>query len=411
MRKATSNLATTHPELAKEWHPTKNGNLTPDMVGTSSGKKVWWFYPYDDPKTGKHFDFEWEAPVARRTSQNLGCPYLTGYAIQRGFNDLATVCPELAAQWHPTKNGDLTPYDVTAGSGKLVWWLKKYDDPKTGKHFDFEWQARIQQRARGAECPYLSIPVKAIMEGFNDLGTTHPELAKQWHPTKNGTLTPQDVTWGSIQKVWWLYSYDDPKTGKHFDFEWQTMIATRAKDGKCPFIEGKSLWKGFNDLATVRPELAAQWHPTKNGNLKPDEVTVRSGRKVWWLYPYDDPKTGKHYDFEWQAIIANRTRDRGCPYLSGWAIYPGFNDLATLHPELANEWHPTKNGTLTPQDVTFGTDKKVWWILPYDDPKTGKHYDFEWQASISSRVHGSGCPQVYDLKRRGRKGKTSEERN
>ena len=35
-------LAETHPDLAKEWHPTKNGNITPKMISAGNGKKVWW---------------------------------------------------------------------------------------------------------------------------------------------------------------------------------------------------------------------------------------------------------------------------------------------------------------------------------------------------------------------------------
>ena len=27
---------------------------------------------------------------------------------------------------------------------------------------------------------------------------------------------------------------------------------------------------GYNDLLTQNPELATEWHPTKNGELKPD---------------------------------------------------------------------------------------------------------------------------------------------
>ncbi len=51
----------------------------------------------------------------------------------------------------------------------------------------------------------------------------------------------------------------------------------------------------------------------------------------------------------------------------------GKNDLATLYPKLAKEWHPSKNGDLTPESVLPNSNKKVWWLLPYDDPITGKH--------------------------------------
>ena len=108
----------------------------------------------------------------------------------------------------------------------------------------------------------------------------------------------------------------EPLRGKHFKFEWEASIDNRNKHQSCPYLIGKAVWPGFNDLATTNPELAAQWHPTKNGNLRPTQVTANSNRKVWWLYPYDDPNTGKHSVFEWQATVYNRNNGAGCPYLT-----------------------------------------------------------------------------------------------
>ncbi len=117
-----------------------------------------------------------------------------------------------------------------------------------------------------------------------------------------------------------------------------------------------------------------------------------SEKKVWWYLPYNDPITGKHFDFEWKGSVNHRVRGNGCPYLSNKEVWIGYNDLATVNPELAAEWHPTKNGSLKPTDVTYGSEKKVWWFFPYDDSKSGKHYDFEWKAIICARTNGSGCP-------------------
>ena len=382
-------LAETHPELAAQWHPTKNGELTPDMVTCGSGNKVWWMLSHDDPETGKHFDFEWDAKVVGRVNGN-GCPFLSGKAVWPGYNDLASKNPELAKQWHPTKNGDLTPEMVTCGSRKKVWWYLSYDDPETGKHFDFEWEAKIEDRAREIGCPFLS--GKAVWPGYNDLTTKCPELAAQWHPAKNESLTPDKVTCSSNKEVWWLLPYDDPESGKHFDFTWQAKVSSRFNGNGCPFLSGREAWPGYNDLATKHPELAAQWHPTKNGDLTPDKVTCGCNQKVWWLLPYDDPETGRHFDFEWEVDVNTRTSGSGCPFLSGRAVWPGYNDLVTKCPDLAGEWHPSKNGELTPEMVTCGSTQRAWWLLPYDDSETGKHFDFEWEADINSRTSGSGCP-------------------
>ena len=144
-------------------------------------------------------------------------------------------------------------------------------------------------------------------------------------------------------------------------------------------------------MAYKNPKLAAQWHPSKNGMLGPEDVTAGTKKTVWWFLPYDDPETGKHYDFEWKAEINNRNNGAGCPYLSGKAVWIGFNDLATNNPKLAREWHPTKNGKLTPKDVTVSSDKKVWWYLPYNDPETGKHYDLPVQEK-SCRFEKKALP-------------------
>ena len=384
-------LAYLRPDLTREWHITKNGELKPDDVLPTSGKTVWWCLPYDDSETGKHFDFEWRARILHRNN-GIGCPYLSNQAVWKGYNDLTTTNPDLASEWHPTRNGELKPDDVVSGSNKRVWWYLPYNDPKTGKHFDFEWQASISSRTRGLECPYLSN--QAVWPGFNDLGTKRPDLAEQWHPIKNGDLTPMDVTCGSSKKVWWYYPYNDPGTGKHFDFEWQAIIKHRNNDSGCPFLVrfNTRAWPGYNDLCTLNPGIAAEWHPTKNGRLRPENVTCNNGRKVWWFLPYDDPITGKHFDFEWQDTISHRVSGRGCPFLSGHAVWKGFNDLESVNPILAAEWHPTKNGKLKPDNVTCGNNSSIWWYLPYDDPMSGKHFDFEWQETIANRMKSYGCP-------------------
>ena len=226
--------------------------------------------------------------------------------------------------------------------------------------------------------------IRAI-KGINDLETTCPDLAKEWHPTKNGDLKPTDVTSGSDKKVWWYLPYDDPNTGKHFDFEWQASIGSRVRVAGCPYLSGHAVWVGYNDLQTTNPDLAKEWHPTKNGDLKPTDVTSGTDKNVWWYLPYDDPNTEKHFDFEWSAPVSRRLSGTGCPYLSGRAIWVGFNDLLTTNPDLAREWHPTLNDGLTPSDVTPGSNRKVYWRCP--------NCNYEWEAVVANRAKlGRGCP-------------------
>ena len=167
-----------------------------------------------------------------------------------------------------------------------------------------------------------------------------------------------------------------------------------------------------DSLAAKNPELAAQWDYEANKGLinayghdisTPDKVTAGARHIVGWKMPYDDPKTGKHFDFIWQAAVRDRNKGRNCPYLSGQAVWPGFNDLATINPELASQWDYEANKGLTdnkgndistPDKVTASSACKVGWKIPYDDPKTGKHYEFKWQANIDSRNKGRDCPYI-----------------
>ena len=342
-----TDLATTHPEIAKEWHPTKNENLKPENFKSGSSRKVWW-------KCQK--GHEWKTTINSRSSQGTGCPYCSGKFPIANETDLATTHPEIAKEWHPTKNGDLKPENFKSGSNKKVWWTCQKGH---------EWLTGISHRTQGTNCPYCSN--NKLLLGFNDLYTKYPKLAEEWHPTKNGDLTPQEMIAGSSQKVWW-------KCQK--GHEWKTTINSRSSQGTgCPYCSGKFPIANETDLATTHPKLVKEWHPTKNGDLKPENFKSGSHKKVWW-------KCQK--DHEWVAKIQDRANGNGCPYCSGKRIIVGKTDLATTHPDLANEWHPTKNGTLTPQNVSHGSSRKVWW-------KCQKGH--EWEATISSRSgQGIGCP-------------------
>lgn len=206
------------------------------------------------------------------------------------------------------------------------------------------------------------------------LSQTHPDLAKQWHPTQNGSLTANDVTAGSGKRVWWLCSFGD-------DHTWeakvaQMVISLTSKTKGCPVCRGLKVVSS-NCLATVYPELAKQFHPTKNGILTAYKVHAGSHKKVYWLCP----QAGDH---EWIASIKTRTSGNGCPVCRGSKIVLS-NCLTTVHPELAKQFHPTKNGALTAYKVHAGSHKQVYWLCPQ-----GK--DHEWIASIDNRINGSGCP-------------------
>ncbi len=145
----------------------------------------------------------------------------------------------------------------------------------------------------------------------------NPTLAKEWNPTKNGRLTPRDVTPKASTKVWWKC-----RNGH----EWQAAVANRANGRGCRICgERDALEKG--NLQRLNPELAKQWHPTRNGKLTPKHVTANSHKKVWW----QDSK-----GHVWKARIGNRNQGTGCPYCSG--RYPTFETcLQAVSPALTKE--------------------------------------------------------------------------
>ncbi len=321
-----NDLGTTHPELAKQavgWDPK--------TVIAGSGKKVKWKCK---------LDHQWDATVTHRAAgPKSGCPTCANKQVLSGFNDLATTHPELAKQavgWDPET--------VTAGSGKKLKWKCK---------LDHHWNARVADRALGETgCPTCA--GKQVLIGFNDLGTTHPELAQQavgWDP--------ETVTAGSGKKVKWICEVGH---------KWDATVTHRAlSESGCPFCSGKKVLIGFNDLATTHPRLAKQavrWNP--------ETVSAGSNKKCGWIC---------ELGHRWDAIVASRALSgHGCAICSGQRVLAGFNDLATTHPELAKQavgWDP--------ETVTAGSSrKKVKWICDLGH---------RWDAIVASRaLIGDGCP-------------------
>ena len=147
-----------------------------------------------------------------------------------------------------------------------------------------------------------------------------PDLLEQWDVQRNLPLSPSQVTRGSKRKVWWRCEYGH---------SWQAAVHTRTGSGTgCPVCAGKVPVAGQSDLATCCPELARQWHPTKNGALTPDQVLPGSHRQVWWM-------CGQGH--EWRAQIKSRVAGCGCPVCANRKIQTAENDLAACYPELARQ--------------------------------------------------------------------------
>ena len=210
-------LSEKRPDLVEEWNYEKNDGLSPESVKINSNRKVWW--------KCKH-GHEWQAIVSDRVSKHIGCPVCSNHKVLAGYNDLETMCPEIAEEWNIEKNGSLLPSQVVSGSAKVVWWKCKQGH---------EWKTPVCARTnKGASCPYCSN--KKVLVGYNDLATVRPEIARDWNYKKNRDLLPTMFSYGSGRKVWWKCS-----TCGH---EWQASINSRNQGNTCPhckkIIKGKA---------------------------------------------------------------------------------------------------------------------------------------------------------------------------
>jgi hypothetical protein len=202
----------------------------------------------------------------------------------------------------------------------------------------------------------------------NQLKNHYENIVKsEWNYKKNNELGiyPQDITYSSNKKIWWIC---------HKYHEWQRSPNSRKNPNSiCPYCSGRKACKD-NCLSTTHPDLAKEWHPTKNKNLTPENTTYLTSKKIWW-------KCAKGHEYMQTTNNRSGNRTYGCPYCSG-KIFCKDCSLSATHPDLAKEWHLTKNKNLTPDDVSRSQQIKVWWMCSKGH---------EWKTSIALRSCGRKC--------------------
>lgn len=350
----TNSLLAARPELAAEWHSERNGALQPTDVTCGSDRKVWWCCPAGP-------DHEWQAVVSSRT-RGAGCPFCSGRRAST-TNSLAAVAPAIAKQWHRSKNGALLPNQVPAGSSRVAWW-------KCRRGVDHEWACKVDDRVRSnTGCPFCA--GRRVSAGTSLAGIA-PLVAKEWHASRNGELTPRDVTAKSERVVWWRCK----KNPKH---TWQSSIGNRIRLKRaCPFCAGQQVTRD-RSLGALNRGVARQWDEERNGDRTPYDVAPSARLVAWWKCP-------RGADHRWSAPVYARTQPgaSGCPFCTRHRV-SAETCLATRFPAVAREWHPTANLDLTPKSVAGRSSKRVWWRCQF------RH---EWLARVSDRTrpNGTGCP-------------------
>lgn len=334
-------LAQAFPDLALEWHARRNSPLTPTDIAPFSHRNVWWRCQK------RHV---WSATVTSR-ARGTGCPYCAGRLVTRATS-LAGRYPSLCQQWHPTKNGALLASELSPGSKRKVWWLCKAGH---------EWLARVASRTAGRDCPYCS---NRYVARDQSLAAQRPDLLAQWDREQNEAIDPFALAPGSNRKVWWKC-----RRGH----QWLATVASRARRGSgCPYCAGKRA-DADSCLASLRPDLTGQWHPSRNRPLEPTDIGIGSNRRVWW-------RCDKGH--QWQATVQSRCLGTGCPYCSGRRT-TSERSLAKLRPDLLEEWDRDRNPALDPNKMAASTLTPVWWRCSEGH---------RWQAPPGHRARGEGCP-------------------
>lgn len=417
-------ITVTNPELLSEWDYEKNIDIKPEEVTYGSKRKVWW-------KCSE--GHSWDARVFLRV-RGSGCPECrkelkTSFPEQTIFYYLQQVFSDAQNRYQYIYESSKVEFDIFIPSLNLAI---EYDGSYYHK------KERVMQRdvdknllcsrkgitlirVREEGCPdipsYESITllysyrnnhmyledtlnelfnllvlVSPVQKSFkhnllnlninikndrpkiyqsysqlkeeNSLATCYPEIAEEWDYKKNEGLTPNKVSYGASISVHWTCP-------NNHSYETTVNSRTNGTGSGCPYCSGKQV-SSENSLAFRNPDIAKQWHPTKNINLTPEDVTWASQKKVWW-------QCDKGH--EWEANIKNRTRGKqGCKECSKLVVKEN-KQLAIKFPDISLLWHPSN--PFLPTQVSYGSAKKVKWLC---------EKGHEWIRSVKAQTISQCCP-------------------
>jgi len=418
--------------------------MDPGRLTKGSSKKAWWIC--------SKCNGSWSASIWNRTNGSkgkpTGCPYCCNPPLLASKDrNLELMYPDIAGQLHPVKNGSLSVKGILPFSNRKLWFVCE-----NGHEYEMVLAARTKQ---GQGCPKCHKSVSRIqLRVFTEIAHFYPDAELEsrrlgvevdvlipslkmgvevdgwrWHRDKveadkrknavvggNGyglirlrekplsgvgemdVFYPEDPNDGDILKaIAEILDVVEKRSGvvSHYGhpqefYEEQRYRQLVAVRGKMP--EDKTLQFRF-------PDVAKLW--SKRNDLSPSEVRYGEHRQVWWRC-----KTGHEFQAGiWNMIAAFQrgSASGGCPYCSGRRSSSEDN-LALAAPHLVGQWNSTRNGDIRPEDFLSKSNKRVWWVCDKGH---------EWEAVISTRFSGCGCPVCYGRKISGFKteiGNVKEER-
>lgn len=240
------------PDLWTIWDLEKNNELGLDIykVTKSSDKKCWWY-------CGK-CEESYPQIINKKVIYNRGCSICCGrYVTDK--NSFGALFPELVCEWNFNKN-NVSPFEISHVNSNKFWWT-------CGK-CDHDYEMTVVKKIKGVRCIYC---IGRKVSTATSLAKINPKLAKEWHPTKNGELTPNDVTGGQAIMIWWKCE---------LGHEWKSIINNRSKGKGCPYCSNRKVNRD-NCMWTTNPELASMLVDPEDGY----KYTQFSNKKVNWRCP------------------------------------------------------------------------------------------------------------------------------
>ncbi|KAK8810443.1 hypothetical protein WA158_007018 [Blastocystis sp. Blastoise] len=243
---------------------------------------------------------------------------------------------------------------------------------------DHTWKQSLGQRLNSYNsihrfnCPFCC---GARFSITNSVAKKNPGLLKYWDYERNGSITPETISYQSHKSIFWQCPNHKDHHFKKAPFQMALI-----KEGYCPYCDNQII-SDSSRITTNFPDIAKEWDKTKNTE-NVEDVMYTSFKNYWW-------KCSKNPEHIYQCTPYYRcVLKQECPYCTNSRVSSTYN-LALIYPEVAEEWHPTKNGGLLPTDVMPSGRQKIWW-------QCKQHPEHEWMASIYNRISGTGCPICAD---------------
>ncbi|WP_166880010.1 zinc-ribbon domain-containing protein [Salinibacterium sp. ZJ450] len=289
-------------------------------------------------------------------NQMPGCSICAGDKKLRGCNTLVDLHPAVAARWHPEKNKSVDIHAV-ALSDKTTWywWLCPQNHSYRGTVF-----AEIVRQV----CPTCEAHAPGRVTPERNLAAYYPDIAAELYWAPGEDLAPATIAPNSKKWLWWRCSQE------HFFYQ---EVRARVRGTGCEYCAGRATLPGFNDLASMSLGLANEWDCPMNG-MPADLAGPGLGGLHFW-------RCQRNHSF-YESIPA-RERGAGCPYCDDRLVLPGFNDIATRHPDWVEKWHVGLNLGLEPYEVLAAGGVRLWWCCAHGHP---------YPKSVKQMTANSNCP-------------------